>query len=133
MDPNEGHGHDGFSVKTLKDGSLSIIKPLRIIFCNCVKFGNFPGDWEKEGIVPVDQKDKKQIFNKFCPIPLVPICSKVFEKLLYDAIFAFIIDSKLLNSTQPSFKPSFSCVNQLLIKISITYSIFSAFDANPFL
>ena len=55
------------------------------------------------------------------------ICSKVSEMLLFDAIFEFMIENKLLSSTQSSFNPNYSCVDQLL---SITQSIFSASDAN---
>ena len=39
-----------------------------------------------------------------------------------------MIESNLLNSTQSVFKTNDSCVNQL---ISITHSIFGAFDTNP--
>ena len=51
-----------------------------------------------------------------------------FEKLVFDAMFEFLIENNLLSSTQSGFKPSDSCVNQL---ISITHSICSAFDVNP--
>ena len=61
---------------------------------------------------------------------LLPICSKVFEKLVFDGIFQFMIENNLLNSIQSSFKPNNSCVNQL---IPITHSIFNAFGANPLL
>ena len=39
-----------------------------------------------------------------------------------------MIENNLLSSTQSGFKPNDSCVHQL---ISITHSIFSAFDGNP--
>ena len=47
LDQNKAHGHDGVSVRTLKLSCLSIIKQLLIIFCNWLKFGNFPHDCKK--------------------------------------------------------------------------------------
>ena len=44
---------------------------------------------------------------------MLPICFKVFVKLVFDPIFEFIIESNLLSSTQSDFKPNDSCVNQL--------------------
>ena len=52
----------------------------------------------------------------------------IFKKLVFDAIFEFMIENNLLSSTQSGVKPNDSCVDQLF---SITHSIFSVFDANP--
>ena len=58
---------------------------------------------------------------------LLPICSKIFEKLIFDSIYDFIDKNNLLNKNQSGFRPSDSCIHQL---IGITHNIFSAFDAN---
>ena len=88
----------------------------------------FPDDWEKGNIVPVHKKNSKQLVNNYCPVSLLPICSKSFEKLISNSIFNFMIQNNLLNSCQSSFRPNDSCINQL---ISITHNIYGAFDANP--
>ena len=59
---------------------------------------------------------------------LLPICSKNFEKLIFDSIYSFVIHNKLLNSCQSDFRPNDSGINQL---ISTTHNIYCAFDANP--
>ena len=59
LDPNKVHDHDGVSVRILKLCCPSIIKPLFITFCNCLKFGTLPDDWKKGNIVPVHKKDNK--------------------------------------------------------------------------
>ena len=59
---------------------------------------------------------------------LLPICSKIFEKLIFDRIYEFLHDNNLFNSNQSGFRPNDSCIHQL---IDITCNIFSAFDANP--
>ena len=112
----------------LKLGSPSIIKPLSIIFQNCLKSSNFPDDWKKGNIVPVHKKNSKQLVNNYRPASLLPICSKNFEKVIFDSIFNFMIQNNLMNSCQSGFRPNDSCINQL---ISVTHNIYRSFDANP--
>ena len=84
--------------------------------------------WSEGNLVPVHTKDNQQIVNNYCPVSLLPICSKFFEKLVFYAISEFMMENNLLNRTQSGFKPNDPCINQ---PISITFSIFSAFDAYP--
>ena len=108
----------------------SITKPLSIILQDCRKSSIFPDHRKKGNIVPVHKKNSKQLVNNYHPVSLLPICSKNFEKLIFDSIYRFTIHNKLLNSFQSCFRSNDSCINQL---ISITHNIYLAFDANPFL
>ena len=58
----------------------------------------------------------------------MPICSKIFEKLLLDSVYEFLDKNSLLNSNQSGFRPNDSSIHQLT---AITHDIFTAFDANP--
>ena len=128
LDVNKTHGYDGISIRMLKLSSPSIIKPLSIIFPKCLKCSTFPDDWKKRNIVPVHKRSSKQLVNNYRPVSLLPICSKIFEKVIFDSIFNFMIQNNLLNSCQSGFRPNDSCINKL---ISITHNIYCAFDANP--
>ena len=66
--------------------------------------------------------------NNYQSISLLPIFGKKFEKIIFNRIFNFLLEEKLLNPNQSGFCPSDSCVNQLL---AITHEIFEAFDCNP--
>ena len=59
---------------------------------------------------------------------LLPICSKIFEKIIFSSLFKYLEDNKLLNCNQSGFRSSVSCVHQLL---SITHELYKSFDANP--
>ena len=69
-----------------------------------------------------------QIVDNYHPVSLLPICSKIFEKLIFNSIYDFIDKNNLFNNNQSGLRPSDSCIHQL---IAITHNIFSAFDANP--
>ena len=58
---------------------------------------------------------------------LLPICSKILEKIIFNPLFEYLEDNKLLNCNQSGFRSGDSCVYQLL---SITHEIYKSFDAN---
>ena len=73
-------------------------------------------------------KNDKPLVNNYRPISLLPIFGKIFEKIIFNKIYNFLLEEKLLNPNQSGFRPSNSCINQLLV---ITHEIFEAFDCNP--
>ena len=52
----------------------------------------------------------------------------MFEKIIFDRLYNFLLQEELSNPNQSGFRPSDSCVNQL---IAITHEIFEAFHYNP--
>ena len=83
--------------------------------------------WNKANVTPVHKKGDKQVLKDYRPMSLLLICWKIFEKLIFNALYSFE-DHKLLNPCQSGFKKNDSCINQL---VSITHEIYSAFDCNP--
>ena len=128
LDENKAHGHDAVSIRMLKICDESIIKPLEMIYTNCLENGVFPDSWKKANIIPVHKKGDKCLITNYRPVSLLPICSKIFEKLIYNSLYKFLEDRNLLNPNQSGFRSGDSCINQL---ISITHDIYTAFDANP--
>ena len=76
--------------------------------------------------IPVHKKGDKQLITNYWPVPLLPICEKVFEKIIFNSLFVHL-NNNLLNSSQSGCRPGDSCLHQL---ISITHGISEAFDAN---
>ena len=52
-------------------------------------------------------KNDKQSVKKFhfFMVSLLPVCSKVFERLLYNNIFSFFTEYNLISQNQSVFKP----------------------------
>ena len=122
------HGHDDISIRMIKICDKSILKPLILLFENSIKSSYYPDIWKKSNIIPVHKKNDKQLVNNYRPISLLPIFGKIFEKIIFNRIYNFLSEENLLNNNHSGFRPSDSCVNQLL---SITHEIFEAFDCNP--
>ena len=81
LDPNKAHGHDMISIRITKLCSISIGKPLEIIFQNFLRWGTFPSEWKKANVVPTFKKSDKQCIKNYRPVSLFPVCGKVFERL----------------------------------------------------
>ena len=78
LDPNKAHGHDKISICMIKICSVSICKPLRLIFNQCIDNGIYPCKWEKANVVPIHKKGDKQTLRNYFPVSLLPICSNIF-------------------------------------------------------
>ena len=75
-------------IRTIKLCGISICKQLEIVFQNCLRLDNFPSEW-KANAAPAFEKDDKQYIKNYRPVSLLPVCGKVFERLLYNNMFSF--------------------------------------------
>ena len=79
----------------------------------------------KANMVPVHKKGDKQVLRNYRPVSLLPICGKIFERLMYNNLYEFFIKNDLISSNQSGFNQDGSCIYQLL---SITHEIYQSFD-----
>ena len=59
LDTSKAHGHHDISIKMLKICDPAIIRPLSIIYRNCISQNAFPDMWKKSNICPIHQKSDK--------------------------------------------------------------------------
>ena len=100
LDLNMAHRHDEISIRMIKICASSISKPLAILFRNCLESECFPKEWKKGNIVPVHKKHDKKLIKNYRPVSLLPICSKIFEKVIFNSLFKYFDDNNLLTSNQ---------------------------------
>ena len=96
-----------------------------MIFTSFLETGVFLIHWKRANVVPIHKKESKQLVKNYRPVSLLPICGKVFERLIYNEVYPYLIDNNLISSHQSGFKGGDSCINQLL---SITHEIYKSFD-----
>ena len=85
------------SIRMLKIYGNSLCRSLELIFNDCLTNGIFPSDWKKDNIVPVLKKNDKQYLNNFLPIPLLPISSKILERLTFNEMFGCVVENGLIS------------------------------------
>ena len=104
LDPNKAHGHYKISIHILKICGSSIYKHLELVFKQCIETGVFPSEWKNGNIIPMHKKGDKQTVTQYRPVSLLPIYGNIPEKLLFNKIFIFFLENKVISSNQ-------SCLN----------------------
>ena len=79
---------------------------------------------------PIHKKSDKQLVNNYRPISLLPICAKIFEKLLFANIYNHLVTNNLITSNQSGFRPGDSTTNQLLHLVHLIHSSFDHKDSH---
>ena len=100
---NKAHGHDNISIRMIKICDKAIVKPLSIIYKNCIDNGIFLDLWKKSNIVPVHKKGDKQLLQNYRPVSLLPILGKILEKILFNSISEYLQENNLLCENQSGF------------------------------
>ena len=98
------------SIRMLKICGSSVCTPLQIIYKSRLDREKFSQEWKKANVVPVHIKNDKQLVKNDRPISLLPICGKIFERILYNSLFIFLNQNDLISSAQSGFKPSDSLI-----------------------
>ena len=127
LNANKAHGADEISIAMLKLCGNEISKPLKIIFDCSMSEGKFPTLWKLANVQPVHKKSSRQLKCNYRPISLLPIFSKIFEKIIFDSMYGFFVENELISKNQSGFRPGDSTINQL---IAITDEIFESFENN---
>ena len=81
LNPNKAHGWDEISVRMIKMCNVSLVKPLKLIFENCLSQGIFPEMWKRANIVPVHKKNEKNLKTKYRPIFFYQSLAKFWKSL----------------------------------------------------
>ena len=76
-----------------------------------MKQGIFPSCWKKANVISVHKKGGKKDPDNYRPVSLLPICSKILEKVIYDQLLAHAL--RVLPQSQHGFLPRRSCVTNL--------------------
>ena len=123
--------------KILKD-SYQVIALFLLEIFNCSISANiFPDDLKIGKISPIHKSNDRDNRNNYRPIPVLPTIVRVFERLLYNQMYIYLIENKLLGQQQFGFRSLISTAmalskstNQWLMNInngklnSVNYSRF---------
>ena len=108
----------------LRIADSSIVTPLKLIFMNILRTSTYPSLWKLANVTPVHKKDDKQVIKNYRPISLLPLYGKIFEKILFNDIYAYLSSNNLITKNLSGFRPGDSTTNQLLYLISEIHECF---------
>ena len=108
----------------LRLGDKSIVLPLKLIFFNILCTGTYPFLWKLANVTPVYKKSNKQLAKNYRSISLLPLCGKIFEKIIFNSLYQYLTQNNLITSNQSGFRPKDSTPNQLLYLVSEIHESF---------
>ena len=114
QDLNKAHGHDMISIRMLKLCGEAACWSLNMFFKTCVNTSKLPSECKKGNVVSIHEKDDKRDAKNYHLVSLLPLCRTIFERLIYNDMYNFRSDNKLLSPNQSGFRSGDPCINQLL-------------------
>ena len=82
-------------ISMIKPCDVAIVSPLYLIQTKCPETDRFPISWKKGNLLLIYKKNR-QLKKNYMYISLLPICGKIFEKLIFDAIYEYLCENQLL-------------------------------------
>lgn len=104
LDTNKAVGPDGVPAIVLKKCAAELTAPLCRLFSLSYRSACFPSSWKCAQVQPIPKKGKKTVPSNYRPIALVPIISKVMEKLINEQLLKYLESSNIISDRQYGFR-----------------------------
>lgn len=120
-------GSDNISIKMLSLCCPLLLPHLTHIINFCLMHSVFPRCWGEAVVVPVPKNSNPKEYSDLRPISILPVLSKILEKVVDAQIRLHLNQFQILPSLQSGFRAGYSCASALTC---ITDDIFRATDNN---
>ena len=134
INPVKSAGPEGIPLKFIELTNVIITPVLVEIFNKCIVNGVYPNSLKIGQIIPIHKSGPKNLCNNYRPISLLNPFFKIFEKCIYDQLYCYLQEFKLLSPNQFGFTKGRStahAVRQLCDEFvdnldngNITYAVF---------
>ena len=105
MDENKAVGLDNLSDKFLKNGAT--VLAISQIYNLSIKYSIFSSDCKIAKLKPLFKKGSKAAPKNYRPISLLPLVSKIIEKLIHDQTQSFLDKNDVIYKYQSGFRNFF--------------------------
>ena len=113
-DEYQGSGLEGIYSFFLKVGMPVLAGSLSQLFTMSMSLSLYPDDWKIARVAPIYKDGSEDENSNYRPISVLPVISRLFEKLVYNQLYGFLNMNKLLFSQQSSFRLQHSVLTCLL-------------------
>ena len=111
-------GADGITPLILRKCVSPLSQPLAEFFSHSMNQGLVPTEWKCGIISPIYKGGGQTLAGNYRPVTLLPIISKVMERMVADAIRTHLEENRILSKAQHGFRNHFSCLTNLLTALN---------------
>ena len=117
MQSKNSCGLDEIPMSILKLSPDNILLILCHIFNLSLGQGKFINEFKKAKIIPVHKKGSKSDVNNYRPISLLPVMSKILERIFYKRLCSFLSQVDFFHQYQFGFRKKHSTSNALTVMV----------------
>ena len=107
-------GVDKISTKVLQVAAPAVAQPLIKIFNKSIVLGQFPSEWKAARVMPVFKNGQRTMLDNYRPISILPVVSKLIERILYNQISEYLEKESILSEYQFGFRSCNSTTTTLI-------------------
>ena len=129
---NKSLGYDDISFNVLKKCFSSLCEPLKYLFNLSIIKGIFPDDLKIAKVTPIYKADGKSDLSNYRPISVLSCFSKIVERIMYDRLYQYLTENKILYPKQFAFQKGYStehAIAQLVDQILESFEYNTRADA----
>jgi hypothetical protein len=95
---------DKIPAKIIRIASPVIANSLAKIFNRAITSDSVPSEWKAARVTPLHKKGPRNLLNNYRSISILPVVSKVFEKVLYEQLYDYLVTNNLLSQHRFGFR-----------------------------
>ena len=107
-------GIDNISSYFLKLALRFIENSLAFLFNTSIETSQFPDSWKVARVTPIFKEGDKTEKSNYRPISVLPVISRLFEKLVFDQLYQYMKENGLFSPDQSGFLRLHSTLTCLL-------------------
>ena len=125
LNPSKSVGPNSIPIKLLRIIGHSVSPLLALLVNQSFQSGIYPDKLKIAKVISLFKKGNPELPSNYRPISLLPVFSKIFEKLMYRRLYKFLEINKVLYSLQFGFQENHSIDHAL---VSMTEAIRNILD-----
>lgn len=118
LNTRKSPGADEITPYLLRHCAQPLCIPLTFMFNQSLSHSVVPPGWKCGIISPIFKSGKRSQVSNYRPVTLLPVISKVLERLIVNRIVDHFENNKLYATEQHGFRKNHSCLSNLLLTLN---------------
>ena len=126
---NKSPDYDDISFNVFKKCFSSLCEPLKYLFNLSIEKGIFPDDLEIAKVTPIYKTDDISNLSNYRPKSVLPCFSKILERIIYNRLYQYLTENKILYHKQFGFQTGHSTEHAI---VQLVDQILESFEHNKY-